>query len=281
MAKEFGVRLAVCAQPQDASSLAELIDFLYGLDAAELTAGLLERAPAGQVKIDSVPSASQLLQALRRARASRYVADLTMRVVEQVPLEGVPYFDLARLAAEMAACGETSAAKRFAVRIAATTDLKDTSAAVDVITGLQEIFADEAISQLLERCPIEEIELGEPDSITDLLLVLRTAGAAQEARRLAAYAAENFQVNDPHAMVKLAEAMRDVGAVEEAISLIHKVGRTGDIHGAHYSAILEFFAAVDSEGPRVAVNTLMYGPAPGKHKSRRWTWKDLLDSERD
>jgi hypothetical protein len=278
--KELCARVVARGRLREASAATSLINILYSLNANELIVELLEKSPVEKIELDSVDSVSDLLQAARKAGASAFAENLAYRAIDQVSLGDIYHRSLVGFAEEVAFYCGPAAVQRLVARVAEHADLTDASTAANLIDDLHHINADKAIQQLLERCPIEQIELGDADSIIGLISALRDAGVGQAVNALAARAAEQVEISDPSAIVGLAGAMRDAGALTESLSLMRRASKVAAQCEGDYSVITEHFAVAESADPQVAVSILLYGPAQDQRTPRPWAWRDLVEPER-
>lgn len=278
-ARELCTRVMTQAPLNDASTAATLLNVFNVLREDKLINELLKRNPANQIELDSINSVSNLLKATRRAGASAFAKTLASRAAAQIPLKDANYGQLDDFAEEIALNCGASGAKRLGARVAEEVELASVAAAALVIKTLHDIGADEAISRLLARCPVEQLKLNDTNSITYLISELRRAGATRAITALSARAAEKVEITDVQAIINLVGAMRDAGALQESLSLMRRASKIAAERGDNYSRITENFKVVESADLHTATSILMYGPAPDKQEPRPWAWRDLVEQE--
>ena len=150
---------------------------------------LLDGDPAGHASLDHPGDVAWLLDELVAAGAGDQVRVLLARDPGGQARLDHPQ-DVARLLTALRAAGAGDAARALAIRAAEGASLEDPYAVARLLEELH--AAGDPVQVLLDRDPAGEVSLG-PDrrrGVARLLTALRTAGAADAARALAARAAD-------------------------------------------------------------------------------------------
>ena len=155
----------------DPGSVANLMDELRRVGAAQQLAVLLGREPGSRAACDDLDGAVILLRELRRYEATEQAAVLAGRLAESVRLD-------------------------------------DPAQVIKLIGGLRGVGAHAQLAVLLDRDPASGVVLDDPDAVVALVLELRMVGADDQALILSKRGEARYAGHDPESASRASGALR-------------------------------------------------------------------------
>ena len=202
----------------DLRGVAEFLDVLRGVGAAEQAAVLADRVVA-YAAVDDPRGVIRLLRALRTAGAADQAAALGSRVAAHVSLHEPS--EVAELLRALRTAGAAEPTAALAGRVGTYAAVDDPTDVVLLLGALRTAGAAEQAVALAERAAACAA-VDDPSGAARLLEALRAAGAAEQAAALAERAAACAAVDDPSGAARLLEALRAAGAAEQAVALAER-----------------------------------------------------------
>lgn len=228
---------------------------------------------AENARLEDPYRAFDLVQTLNEAGA----ADAVIQLLDRNPVEQVELSDtywVAKLLEELWEAGADTAAVRLAARAAEQLQPEDAGTAARCVAAVRETGGSSAVTRLLERNPVEQIQLGDTGSVVRLLEELQRTEAGPAVSAFAMHAAEHAEISDPEAVTMLARTLRRVGALHETFILLRRVAKA-TIPSKVGSTILDNFPKMNLNDPSSAYEILRYGPSLGNGSAHPWAWSDF------
>jgi len=182
-ARELAFRAASGSSIGDAYDVAELAEAMYNVGATAAMDELLKRAPERSVRLQDEYWVKHLLQTLLDIGARATAASLALRIAENLQINDLDGF-ITLVRSIQVLCGWNTAQK-FAARSAVEVQVASVSEAAELIDALQDLGMNEAVSALLKRISVDQVELDSIRSASSLLQALLKAGAGNVANSLA------------------------------------------------------------------------------------------------
>ena len=212
-------RAAAEARLDDADGLSEFVRVMHRLGATEALAVLLERDPIAHVPLTSLLDLAKLLVSLHEAGAEKQAAALAVGM-SSVPVERDHLEALETLVDELWESGAKESATALAHCASVCAGSGDPVASVLVAKMLDKVEAEEFVSALVERCPVELADLTDPSAVVELLNALQEAGAEEEVvALLKCDPAMSVACDDPEGVANLLYTLMEHGEEQQVAML--------------------------------------------------------------
>lgn len=200
-------------------AVAELLESLRLVGAAEQTAALLARNPAMHASLDDVYGVASLLDALRQAGADEQAMTLAARAAALVSLDGL--YGVVSLLVVLRKAGADEQAKTLTERVAAHASPDDLYDLIWLLEAPREARAAGLAKTLAERA-VAHVPVDDLYRVAMLVELLLDAGAAESAKTLAERAAAHVSLDDLYRVATLVKVLRQMGADEQARSVAER-----------------------------------------------------------
>ena len=212
-------RAAAEAGLDDADGVRELVRVMHRLGATEALAVLLERNPVAHVPLTSLLDLARLLVSLHEAGAEKQAAALAVGM-SSAPVERDHLEALETLVDELWESGAKESATALAHCASVCAGSGDPVASVLVAKMLDKVEAEEFVSALVERCPVELADLTDPSAVVELLSALQEAGAEEEVvALLKCDPAMSVACDDPEGVANLLYTLMEHGEEQQVAML--------------------------------------------------------------
>ena len=212
-------RAAAEVRLDDADGLSQFVRVMHRLGATEALAVLLERDPIAHIPLTSLLDLAKLLVSLHEAGAEKQAAALAVGM-SSVPVERDHLEALNRWLTSSRESGRRSRLQLWPIA-SVCAGSGDPVASVLVAKMLDKVEAEEFVSALVERCPVEPADLTDPSAVVELLSALQEAGAEEEVvALLKCDPAMSVACDDPEGVANLLYTLMEHGE-EQQVAMLH------------------------------------------------------------